>query len=119
MTRADVFRSIELFCNHARRHSHLNDSSPDVLYPILICICAIYKFHQGLIDIHDRRPLVFDTDAALSWINGGTRPEDAVRLAEEHALPESAFSWHPVSVKIGNPRNEGDFFDKKTVQPLL
>lgn len=75
--------------------------------------------NQDLIDIHDRRPLVFDTDAALSWINGGTRLEDDVRLAEEHALPESAFSWHPVSVKIGNPRNEGDFLIKKTDQPLL
>nr|WP_265580056.1 SOS response-associated peptidase family protein [Kosakonia pseudosacchari] len=74
--------------------------------------------NQGLIDIHDRRPLVFDTESALSWINEKTSPEDAADLAEKHALPESDFSWYPVSAKVGNPHNQGQELIKKIDEPL-
>lgn len=59
--------------------------------------------NQGMIDIHDRRPLVFDAEVALKWINDKISPEEAADLAEKHARPESDFSWHPVSAKVGNP----------------
>lgn len=69
--------------------------------------------NQGLIDIHDRRPLVFDAEVAIKWIKGKTSPEEAAELAEKHALPESDFSWHPVSAKVGNPHSQGEGLIKK------
>lgn len=73
--------------------------------------------NQGMIDIHDRRPLVFNTQSALRWINEKTSPEEAVDLAEKHALPESNFSWYPVSAKVGNPHNQGQELIKKIDEP--
>lgn len=73
--------------------------------------------NQGMIDIHDRRPLVFDAENALRWINEKTSPEDAADLAKKHALPETDFSWHPVSAKVGNPHNQGQELIKKIDEP--
>ena len=74
--------------------------------------------NQGMIDIHDRRPLVFDAELTLKWMNEKTSPEEAADLAENHALPESVFSWHPVSDKVGNPHNQGKELIKKIDEPL-
>lgn len=73
--------------------------------------------NQGMIDIHDRRPLVFYTQSALRWINEKTSPEEAADLAGKHALPESAFSWYPVSAEVGNPHNQGRELIKKIDAP--
>ncbi|HHT3531164.1 TPA: SOS response-associated peptidase, partial [Enterobacter asburiae] len=61
---------------------------------------------------------VFDAEVALRWINEKTSPEDAADLAEKNALPESNFSWHPVSAKVGNPHNQGEGLIKKIDEPL-
>lgn len=74
--------------------------------------------NQGMIDIHDRQPLVFDAEVVLKWINDKTSPEKAADLAEKHARPERDFSWHPVSAKVGNPHNQGQDLIKKIDEPL-
>lgn len=63
--------------------------------------------NQGMVDIHDRRPLVIPPDAVREWLSPETAPERAEEIARDAALPEKAFTWHPVSKKVGNIHNQG------------
>ena len=51
----------------------------------------------GLVDVHDRRPVVFDAAHAREWLEAGESAEAADALAREAALPAEAFTWYPVS----------------------
>ncbi|WP_293797670.1 SOS response-associated peptidase family protein [uncultured Pantoea sp.] len=64
--------------------------------------------NRGMVDIHDRRPLVLTTDAVREWLSQETTPERAQEIAADAAVPEKDFSWHPVSKKVGNIHNQGD-----------
>lgn len=61
----------------------------------------------GLVDIHDRRPLVLTPEAALAWLHPDTSAKRADELAHEGALPADAFAWHPVTRAVGNVKNQG------------
>lgn len=63
--------------------------------------------NQGMVDIHDRRPLVIYPDAVREWLSQDTTPERAEEIAHDAALPEKTFTWHPVSKKVGNIHNQG------------
>lgn len=63
---------------------------------------------KGMVDIHDRRPLVLIADAVREWLSEGTPPERAEEIAKEAAVPERNFKWHPVSSKVGSPKNQGE-----------
>ena len=63
--------------------------------------------NQGMVDIHDRRPLVLTADAVREWLSNDTSPARAAEIAHDSALPESAFTWHPVTTKVGNVHNQG------------
>ncbi|MCX2194475.1 SOS response-associated peptidase family protein [Pantoea agglomerans] len=63
--------------------------------------------NKGMVDIHDRRPLVLKASAVREWLNGDTTPERAGEIAYNAALPESAFEWHTVSTKVNTPRHQG------------
>lgn len=62
---------------------------------------------QGMVDIHDRRPLVFAPEYAREWVE---RDLDAGR-AEELALggcqATEEFEWFRVGKEVGNVRNDG------------
>jgi len=62
---------------------------------------------EGLVDIHDRRPLVLTPDAALAWMSQDTSGKEAEEIAHEDSLPADAFTWHQVSRAVGNVRNQG------------
>ncbi|HAS1047128.1 TPA: hypothetical protein I3782_004625, partial [Enterobacter cloacae] len=62
---------------------------------------------KGLIDIHDRRPLVLTPDAAREWLRESLSGDEAGRTAKQGAVPAEAFTWHPVSPAVGNVRNQG------------
>ncbi|TDX19826.1 putative SOS response-associated peptidase YedK [Buttiauxella sp. BIGb0552] len=61
---------------------------------------------KGLIDIHDRRPLVFTPEAILEWMNPETSGAQASELAHEAAIPAKEFTWHPVTRSVGNVKNQ-------------
>lgn len=52
---------------------------------------------EGLVDVHDRRPVVFAADLASEWLNISTLPEAAVALAQAMAEPAEKFEYFPVS----------------------
>ncbi|MGB3254277.1 SOS response-associated peptidase family protein [Buttiauxella gaviniae] len=62
---------------------------------------------KGLVDIHDRRPLVFTPKAALEWLNPETTGAQASELAHDAAVPPGEFSWHTVTRAVGNVKNQG------------
>ncbi|WP_337022484.1 MULTISPECIES: SOS response-associated peptidase family protein [unclassified Pantoea] len=63
--------------------------------------------NKGMVDIHDRRPLVLSADAVLEWLSEETTPARAQEIAHDATVPEKAFTWHPVSAKVGNIHNQG------------
>lgn len=70
--------------------------------------------NQGMVDIHDRRPLVIAPDAVREWLSADTSPERAEEIAHDAALPEKAFTWHPVSRKVGNIHHQG----RELIEPV-
>lgn len=60
---------------------------------------------EGLLDIHDRRPLVYSPAAARKWLSENTTGKEAEDIAREGTLPAQDFTWHPVSRPVGTPGN--------------
>jgi len=54
----------------------------------------------GMLDIHDRRPVVLDAQDAGRWLDPALSSEDALALARSAALPPDAFTWHEVSTRV-------------------
>jgi len=61
---------------------------------------------KGLVDIHDRRPLVLQADAIMEWLEPGTSSQRASEIVTESALSGEEFTWHPVSKMVGNVKNQ-------------
>ncbi len=62
---------------------------------------------KGLIDIHDRRPLVMTPEAAREWMRQDIGGKEAEEIAADGALPADIFIWHAVTRDVGNVRNQG------------
>lgn len=62
---------------------------------------------QGMVDIHDRMPVVLPPDVAREWLEGGLAPERAEDLARHHAEPVESFEWYEVGKEVGNVKNKG------------
>ncbi|QKL01610.1 hypothetical protein GEV39_09440 [Pseudomonas sp. NY5710] len=62
---------------------------------------------QGLIDIHDRKPLVLTPQRAREWLDPATSAERAATIIEKGCRPAQDFRWFPVGKAVGNVRNEG------------
>lgn len=61
----------------------------------------------GMVDVHDRRPVVFTAADAATWLDPATPPELAEQLARSVALGPDSFEWFMVDRAVGNVRNEG------------
>lgn len=61
----------------------------------------------GMLDIHDRRPVVLSPQRALRWLDPELDPGAAGEIAQEHGETADAFRWHTVGREVGNVRNEG------------
>ncbi|EPK1630431.1 SOS response-associated peptidase [Pseudomonas aeruginosa] len=63
----------------------------------------------GMVDIHDRRPVVLPPDLAREWLNPATPPERAEQIVLHQGEPAEAFTWYTVSRDVGNVRNQGAY----------
>ncbi|WP_151632051.1 SOS response-associated peptidase [Noviherbaspirillum aerium] len=59
----------------------------------------------GLIDVHDRRPVVFSPEDAALWMDNSLPSEQAEHLARAMALPPEAFDWYRVSTDVNRVGN--------------
>ncbi|GKL63729.1 hypothetical protein NUBL22817_28560 [Klebsiella pneumoniae] len=62
---------------------------------------------QGLVDIHDRRPLVLAPEAAREWMRQDIGGKEAEEIADDGAVPAGNFIWHAVTRAVGNVKNQG------------
>lgn len=62
---------------------------------------------KGLVDIHDRRPLVLTPEAAREWMRQDVSGKEAEEIAKDGAVPAEMFTWHPVTRAVGNIKNQG------------
>lgn len=61
----------------------------------------------GMVDVHDRLPVVLAARDAARWLDPGLAPHQAEHLARSMALGPDAFAWHPVGQQVGRAGNEG------------
>lgn len=62
---------------------------------------------EGLVDIHDRKPLVLKPAVAMEWLDPATSAARAEEIVREGCRPAADFTWHPVSKQVGTVRNQG------------
>jgi putative SOS response-associated peptidase YedK len=62
---------------------------------------------SGMVDIHDRRPLVLTPEIANEWLDPSTSAKRAEEIAKECCRPVEDFEWCPVGKAVGNVRNQG------------
>ncbi|WP_167354367.1 SOS response-associated peptidase [Cupriavidus nantongensis] len=61
----------------------------------------------GLVDVHDRRPVVLDGEDARLWLDPALAPEGAENLLRTGMLAADTFQWWEVGKEVGNVRNQG------------
>lgn len=61
----------------------------------------------GMVDIHDRRPLVLTPESAREWIEMDLPAHRAEEIAKTECRPVDDFEWYPVGRAVGNVRNQG------------
>nr|WP_026075719.1 SOS response-associated peptidase family protein [Noviherbaspirillum massiliense] len=61
----------------------------------------------GMVDVHDRRPVVFSPEDAALWMDNELPPEQAEYLARSTALPPDAFEWYKVTRDVNRVGNDG------------
>ncbi|MGS7254153.1 SOS response-associated peptidase [Pseudomonas anuradhapurensis] len=61
----------------------------------------------GLVDVHDRRPVVLSPELARAWIVAAMPSEQAEQLVLNLGEPAEHFEWYRVSPAVGNVRNQG------------
>ena len=62
---------------------------------------------QGMVDVHDRKPLVLTPEHAREWLDPGLDPERAEEIAKECCQPTEDFEWYAVGKEVGNVKNQG------------
>jgi putative SOS response-associated peptidase YedK len=62
---------------------------------------------SGMVDIHDRRPLVLSPELANEWLDPELPPARAEEIARECSRPTEEFEWFTVGKEVGNVRNQG------------
>ncbi|CAI2537226.1 SOS response-associated peptidase family protein [Serratia ficaria] len=70
--------------------------------------------HDGLADIHDRRPLALPAAAARDWLDSRLNPSSVDILADVYSLQADIFDWHPVTTAVGSVRND----DASLITPI-
>jgi putative SOS response-associated peptidase YedK len=68
----------------------------------------------GMVDVHDRRLVVFSPDDAALWMDNTLAAEQAEQLARNMSLPTEAFEWYQVSTDVNQVGNN----DEHLIQPM-
>ncbi|MEX0530423.1 SOS response-associated peptidase family protein [Raoultella terrigena] len=61
---------------------------------------------QGLVDIHDRGPLVLVPEAAREWMRQDIGGKEAGEIAADGIVSAKHFIWHTVSRTVSNMKDQ-------------
>jgi putative SOS response-associated peptidase YedK len=73
----------------------------------------------GMVDIHDRRPVVLSPELARGWLDLGTPKERAEQMVLLQGKLTEAFEWFKVDRSIGNVRQPGTRIDRADLLKIL
>ncbi|SFU67505.1 SOS response associated peptidase (SRAP) [Nitrosospira multiformis] len=70
----------------------------------------------GMVDIHDRRPVVLEPEDAWRWMDPDTPVEEAAHIAQSRSLSSDAFTWWKVgrALNLPDPNNNR----KELLEPI-
>ena len=70
----------------------------------------------GMVDIHDRRPVVLKPEDAWRWMDLETPVEEAAHIAQSRSLSTEEFTWWRVSREVNraDPHNDR----KELLEPI-
>ena len=71
------------------------------------CVIITDASDAGMVDVHDRRPVVLGSEAAREWLEPGLSSQQAQELARSAGRPVADFTWYPVARSVGNVKNHG------------
>lgn len=63
----------------------------------------------GMLDGHDRRPVVLAPEMAREWLQYDLSKDRAKAIARNLGRSVGDFEWYPVSKDVGNVRNKGEY----------
>jgi putative SOS response-associated peptidase YedK len=69
----------------------------------------------GMLDVHDRRPIVLTPEDAKMWIDLSWSAEQMLELVRASALPPDAFEWYQVTREVNKAGNQSP----EMIEPLL
>ncbi|MFP5392023.1 MAG: SOS response-associated peptidase [Gammaproteobacteria bacterium] len=72
----------------------------------------------GMVDVHDRRPIVLTAEDAQLWLDPDFATRDAEHFLRSLAMDCEQFAWHPVSKEVGRATNEGAHLAAQLDLPL-
>lgn len=61
----------------------------------------------GMIDVHDRRPVVLSPELAREWVDPDTTAPRAEQILLHQGTASWEFEWFPVDRAVGDVRNDG------------
>jgi putative SOS response-associated peptidase YedK len=61
----------------------------------------------GMVDVHDRRPVVLTAEDAAFWLDPTVEAEQAEQFVRSVALGPESFEWYMVDRAVGNVKNQG------------
>ena len=61
---------------------------------------------NSLREVHDRKPVVLSPEAGKTWINLDLNDAE-IQAVVQNEIKADGFSWHAVSTKVNNARNDG------------
>jgi len=61
----------------------------------------------GMVDIHDRRPVILKPEDAATWLDPALSAEQAEMLARTMSLGPDEFTWHRVHPDLNRAGNDG------------
>lgn len=61
----------------------------------------------GMVDVHDRRPVVLSPELAREWIDPATTLHRAEQIVLQQGRPSEDFEWYKVDKAVGAVRNQG------------
>lgn len=78
--------------------------------------CAIItdEARGGLVDVHDRRPVVLPPELVAEWLDPATPTERAEQMMLHQGEPAEAFEWFRVSTEVNSSAHKGP----QLIEPL-
>lgn len=74
---------------------------------------------SGMLDIHDRRPLVLTNAEAKLWVDPETSFEEANHIANTVETPTEAFCWFRVTKGVNKVGNDAPALNEPLDHPTL